>query len=179
MEENQKREILRYQIFSFVFVSILGTILHFTYEWSGENKVVALFSSVNESTWEHLKLIYFPMLISIIIGYFYIGKNVENFLCAKIIGFLVAIIFTVTFFYTYIGILGQGIDAVNIITFFIAVAVGEYAAYELMVSKFKCYKKIAIVVLIIFLAIFAIFTYNTPKLGIFKDPITGSYGIDK
>lgn len=34
----------------FLFISVLGVLLHFTYEWSGDNPIVALFSAVNEST---------------------------------------------------------------------------------------------------------------------------------
>lgn len=49
--------------FRFFFISILGVLLHFTYEWSNDNPAVGLFSAVNESTWEHLKLIFFPMLL--------------------------------------------------------------------------------------------------------------------
>jgi ABC-type Fe3+-siderophore transport system permease subunit len=64
------KKILKYQIFSAIFAIILGAILHFTYEWSGNNAFVATFSSINESTWEHLKLAFFPMLITAIIRIF-------------------------------------------------------------------------------------------------------------
>ena len=68
---SDKKTILTFQILSTVFTIILGTILHYTYKWSNKNPLVGTFSAVNESTWEHLKLLYFPMLLSIIIGYFY------------------------------------------------------------------------------------------------------------
>ena len=42
---------------------ILGTLLHFTYQWSGRNPVIGIFSAVSESTWEHLKLLAIPMLL--------------------------------------------------------------------------------------------------------------------
>ena len=48
---------LKTNLFRFIFISVLGVLLHFTYEWSGDNAVVGLFSAVNESTWEHLKLL--------------------------------------------------------------------------------------------------------------------------
>ena len=47
------KKILRFQIFSIIFTAILGTILHFTYEWSNGNSFIALFSATNESVWEH------------------------------------------------------------------------------------------------------------------------------
>ena len=74
-----KKSVLIFQIISAIFTIILGTILHFTYGWLNKNLLVGAFSAVNESTWEHLKLLFFPMLISTIIGYFYIGKNINVF----------------------------------------------------------------------------------------------------
>lgn len=115
-----KKKIRKYQILSIFFTFILGTILHFTYKWSGENKIVGLFSAVNESTWEHLKLLYFPMLITTIIGLLYFRKDVPNLLCSKTIGIIVALSFTVVFFYTYTGVLGRNIAAIDIASFFIA-----------------------------------------------------------
>lgn len=174
-----KRKIRNYQIFSIVFTFILGTLLHFTYQWSGENKIVALFSTINESTWEHLKLLYFPMLITVIIGLFYFRKNVPNFLCSKTIGILVALSFTVIFFYTYTGVLGRNIAAIDIASFFMATILGEFVAYVLMVNKFKCNNLMAVLILVILFISFIVFTYNTPNIGIFKDPITGKYGFNK
>lgn len=169
--------VFKFQIISAVFAIILGTLLHFTYDWSNNNLLVGSFSAVNESTWEHLKLLFFPMLITTIIGYFYIGKNVSNFLCAKTLGIITAILFTIIFFYTYTGILGTNFTFLDIGTFFVAILLGEYFAYKIMLSNFSCNNKIVIIVLITLLLCFIIFTYFPPQIGLFKDPITGQYGI--
>ena len=174
-----KNIIKKYQIFSVILTFILGTLLHFTYKLSGENLIVASFSAVNESTWEHLKLLYFPMLITTIIGFFYIGKYRTNFLCSKTIGILAATAFTVIFFYTYSGVVGKNIAIIDIASFFMATILGEYVAYKMMNTFFKCNDKISIIILIILLICFVIFTYFTPKIGLFKDPVTGGYGIIK
>ena len=172
-------EIKKYQIFSFIFTIILGTVLHFTYDWSGQNDIVGTFSAINESTWEHLKLLFYPMLLTSIIGYFYIGKKVPNLVCSKTIGILVAIAFTVIFFYTYTGVLGKNIALIDISSFFIATILGEFVAYILMINRFKCNNIMAIIVLIIVGISFVVFTFNAPNIGLFKDPITGKYGIMK
>ena len=36
-----KKKILKFPIFSIIFVSIVGTLLHLLYEWSGKNKIIA------------------------------------------------------------------------------------------------------------------------------------------
>ena len=174
-----KIKIRNYQIFSVIVTFILGTLLHFTYKWSGENHLVAIFSSINESTWEHLKLLYFPMLITTIIGYLYLGKDIPNVFCSKAIGILIALSFTVVFFYTYTGILGKNIPAIDIASFFISTLLGEFVSYVLMVNKFKCNNIVAIIVLIVLFISFIVFTYFTPQIGIFKDPNTGKYGLKK
>ena len=134
----KKNKILKFTIFSGIFVMILGTLLHFTYEWSGNNTFVASFSAVNESTWEHLKLLFFPMFLTTILGYFYFRKISSNFLCAQLLGILTAILFTITFFYTYTGIVGTNFAFVNISIFFVAVVLGELVSYKILVSDFKC-----------------------------------------
>jgi len=172
-----KNKIKNYQIFSVIFTFILGTLLHFIFKWSGENAFVASFSAINESVWEHLKLLYFPMLLTLIIGYFYIGKNVPNFLCSKVIGIVISMLFTTIFFYTYSGILGTNIAIIDISSFFAATILGEYVAYKLMNNMSKCNNKVTIFILIFIGICFVTFTYFVPELGIFKDPLTGQYGI--
>ena len=174
-----KTKTKNYQIVSTIFVCILGTLLHFTYKFFGENIFIASFSAINESVWEHLKLLFFPMLFSTIIGYFYIGKNISNFLCSKTLGIIVSMLFIIIFFYTYTGIIGKSIVFIDITSFFIAVILGEYIAYKLMISDFKCNNIIAIIILIVILMCFIIFTYFPPNIGLFKDPVTNQYGITK
>lgn len=173
----KKNNILKFTIVSGIFVMILGTLLHFVYEWSGDNIFVASFSAVNESTWEHLKLLFFPMLITTIIGYFYFGTNYPNFLCARLLGILTALLFTVIFFYTYTGIIGTNFSFIDISIFFVAVILGEFVSYRILLSSFKCNNSVAIFLLLILFICFIAFTYFTPEIGLFKDPISGLYGI--
>ena len=175
-----KNKFLRFQIFSLLFTYVLGTILHFTYEWSNENSIVALFSAVNESTWEHLKLLFFPMLITTIIGYFYLKTEKDeynNFLCARIKGILCALTFVVVFFYTYTGLIGRNFAFLDIGSFFAGVFLGEYVTFKQMKKDEKCNKFIAISVLTVLLFCFMFFTYNAPHIGLFRDPVSGGYGI--
>lgn len=175
----KKNKILKFTIFSGIFVMILGTLLHFTYEWSGNNTFVASFSTVNESTWEHLKLLFFPMFLTTILGYFYFRKISSNFLCAQLLGILTAILFTITFFYTYTGIVGTNFAFVDISIFFAAVVLGEFVSYKILMSDFKCNSCIALFFITLLLICFITFTYFSPEIGLFKDPVSGNYGILK
>lgn len=53
----------RFCIIGAVVTIVLGILSHFVYDWTGQNFCVGLFFPINESTWEHMKLVYFPMLL--------------------------------------------------------------------------------------------------------------------
>lgn len=173
----KKSSILKFEIISSIFVMVVGTLLHFTFGWSNNNPLIGTVSAVNESTWEHLKLLFFPMLISTIIGYFYKGKHIPNYLCSKVLGIILSMSFIVVFFYTYTGIIGTNFAIVDIGSFFIAVALGQYVAYRKMETQFFCNKLVPIIILLVFCLCFFVFTFFPPHIALFQDPITGMFGI--
>lgn len=172
-------KISKFHVFSIVFSIILGTILHFTYPYSGSNTLVGLFSAINESTWEHLKLVFFPMFITTNIGYYFFKNSVPNFFCSRAIGILVAISFIVVFFFTYTGILGSNFAILDISSFIFAIILGEYVSFKKIINKKSCNKRIlGLIIGFLFIA-FIIFTFIPPKINLFKDPISHTYGIQK
>lgn len=172
-------KIKTWQIIAAIVSIILGILLHFTYEWSGENVIVGLFSAVNESTWEHLKLVFFPMLLMTIIGYFIIGKKSYNYWTAQTIGIITAMAFITTFFYTYTGVFGINSSILNISSFVIAVLLGEFVAYKLLKSV-KIYNAefLSIFLLIILFFSFGLYTFAPPDIPFFNPPTTGQCGIE-
>ena len=119
------------------------------------------------------------MLITTIIGYFYLKpkEDYKNFLCAKTLGILASLSFVVVFFYTYTGIIGTNFAFLDIGSFFIAVIFGEFVIYKLLLSNFSCNKKTAFIVLLVLLLCFILFTYATPEIGLFRDPVSNEFGI--
>ncbi len=174
----QKISIKKSTIINTIFICIIGIILHFTYKLSNNNRIVALFSAINESTWEHLKLLYFPMLITTIIGYIYYKNIYPNYLCIKTEGILLAIIFTIIFYYTYIGILGYNISLFNISSFFISTIIEEYYTYKYINTK-TCSNVLSTIILVLLLILFIIFTFNPPHINLFIDPINKTYGVNQ
>ena len=99
-------KLLKIELIVTILELILGTLLHFIYEWSGNNVIIASFSAVNESVWEHLKLVFYPMLILGLIEYYFVKNIANNYIEAKAIGTFTAISFIVISFFTYTGIIG-------------------------------------------------------------------------
>lgn len=174
-----KKSLFTFEILSTIFIFIVGTILHFTYAWSNNNYFVGIFSAINESTWEHLKLIFFPMLLMILIGNKYLKKEYPNYLCTKTKGLLLGISFIVIFFYTFSGIIGKNIGIINISSFFIAVLLGEFYTYKKLQENKCCSNSLGSIILLVLTISFITFTFYPPHIGLFKDPVSGTFGILK
>lgn len=173
-----KKSLKLWQIAGFVFTSVAGTLLHFVYEWTGESIIVAPFSAVNESIWEHMKLLFFPMFMFALIEYRVIGKKYENYWCAKFVGSLSGLTVIPVMYYTYTGVLGITADWFNIVIFFIAAAVAYYVETQLLKREVELCKSqlICFVLLCLIGVAFIVFTFVQPKIPLFADPSTGQYG---
>ena len=176
-----KKAVSYWQMVGFVFAGVVGTILHFLFDWTGGSAIVALFSAVNESIWEHMKLLYYPMLAFAFVEYSRWGKDVPQFLCIKLVGILTGLMLIPVIYYTYTGILGVSADWFNIAIFFIAAAVAYYLETKLFAKEHLCFIKPdrAFVLLCLIGIVFIVLTFATPKIPFFEDPLTGTYGFLK
>ena len=173
-----KKKLFLWQLFGFIFTCVLGTLLHFLYEWSGENVFVSVFSAVNESTWEHMKILFVPMFAFSIAEKHFAKIDFKNYWCVKLRGIFLGISAIPIMFYCYNGIIGQSKAWLNIAIFYISAAL----AYAYEYKKFKkenvcCFSQnmaLAFVCLIAFA--FFVFTFVQPPFAIFRDPVTQTFG---
>ena len=173
-----KRSVGIWQLWGFAVTVLLGTVLHFLYEWLGEAKWIAPFSGVNESTWEHMKLLFLPMFLFACVQWFFF-RDRRDFWCVKLRGILLGLALIPILFYTYNGVIDKSPDWVNISIFFIAAA----CAYLYENRLFRNTRvganwgKLAFSALVALVLLFVVFTFAPPDLGIFRDPLTGGYGM--
>ena len=173
-----KRSIGIWQLWGFAVTSLGGTVLHFLYDWTGDSVLVAPFSGVNESTWEHMKLLFWPMFLFAIVQSFYF-RDRANFWCIKLRGTLLGLALIPILFYTYNGVIGKSPDWINIAIFFICAAITYIYEMRLFnADTIPCKSpKLALGTLACIALLFAIFTFATPEISIFEDPLTGTFGI--
>lgn len=163
---------------SFLVISIIGTILHFTYELSGHNKYVAMFSAVNESTWEHIKIGLSPMLLWGLFDGFKYGSN-QNYFFAKSLSLLVLITVIPVLFYGYKIFTKKSFLIIDILIFYIAIFTGEWVFYYVINSLLPNYilGYIGCILLFIIFGFYLLLTLWPIKNELFIDPITKKYGI--
>jgi hypothetical protein len=175
------RKILVYELIGAVFIIILGSVLHFTFEWSGNQPVVGIFSAVNESVWEHLKLAFWPTLFFALIEFMPLRREVNNFVFAKTISAYLMVTIIPVIFYSYTAFTGESIFAVDISSFIIAVILGQLLSIKLLaINKLPGWVTwVSLLFFALLAVLFAVFTFYPPQAQIFLDPTSGTYGIPK
>ena len=160
-----------YTIAGTIFVIITGSLAHFVYEWSGKNFILGFFFPVSESTWEHMKLCFFPMLIYS----FFMNKRLkDDYPCvttALLSGILLGTFFIPVIFYTYSGILGSNYVPLDIAVFATSVIIAFWAVYKLTLSckMISCSFRLGLFVFVIAVC-FLVFTYIPPDIRLFIAP---------
>jgi hypothetical protein len=174
-----KKYILKWEVSGIIFVFLVGALLHFIFEWSGELPVVGAIASVNESVWEHFKQGFWPMCLFAAIEYKFIRSHTSNILAAKGTAVLLIPIITGLVFYAYTAITGTEILIVDILIFLLAVTIGQLISYKIMtfptLPKFANYTGIAVILLLGLILV--LFTYYPPHWPILLDKNTMTYGI--
>ena len=172
------RSIRLWQLFGFGVTALGGTLLHFLYDWLGEAVWIAPFSGVNESTWEHIKLLFWPMFLYAVVQSFFF-RDRGDYWCVKLRGILLGLILIPVLFYTYNGVVGKSPDWLNITIFFLSAAAAYLYETRLFERETVVCRgpKRATALLCLIGILFVVFTFTTPEIGVFRDPLTGAYGI--
>jgi hypothetical protein len=174
-----KNNVLRWEISGIVFVFLVGSLLHFIFEWSGSIPIVGVIASVNESVWEHFKQGFWPMCIFAAIEYPFIHSQTNNFLAAKGTAILVIPVITGLTFYTYTALTGTEILIVDILTFLAAITIGQLISYKILTLPVlpKAFNYAGIAVIFLIGLILILFTYYPQHWPILLDRNTMNYGI--
>ena len=174
-----RKRLFYWELAGFLFTAALGTLLHFVYDWCGGSALAAAFSAVNESTWEHMKLLFFPALVFSVVQVWALGRTYPDLLEVRAISVLAGLALIPTLFYTYTGVLGFHVMWADIAVFFLA-ALGMCALEFRLLGRRRAalWRQVAGLLLLWVLAfLFVYWTFRPPHLGLWRDPVTGGYGI--
>ena len=168
------------KIIGTVIALILPFPLHFLYDLM-PNFITSIFLPVNESIWEHMKILFGSIIISGVIQKLIakIKKEEINNICfSNFIAALASIpIFLILFLPVYY-IIGENM-IVTIIIMFTAIIISEVISYKIInMHNYNLENKTFIFVIVVYI-IFTVLTYNPIKIDLFKDPETNTYGIEK
>ena len=167
------------EIVGVAIIYLIATFLHFVYDLSGGSTLSILFGSVNESVWEHVKIFAVGYVVWSLTEILWIKPPFKKFVTAKTVSLYFLSISIIVFFYTYNLFTEEPILIVDLLSSFVFVALSQYISYRLTVSdnKIADYFCVAVALLMTYFVMFFSFTVYPPKVDLFKDPVTGMYGI--
>ena len=167
-----------WELGGFLFTAAQGTALHFTYGWSGGNLLAAAFSAVNESVWEHMKLLFFPAFFWSVGQVCFLGRNYPNFLAVRALSVLAGTALVPVLYYTYTGIVGTHVLWADIAVFLLAV-LGTFALDFRLLRRGRLTGWLAqvlgLAVLWALAFLFVWCTFRPPRMALWLDVAAGIY----
>tara|TARA_R110000787_G_scaffold100487_1_gene205470 strand:- start:312 stop:827 length:516 start_codon:yes stop_codon:yes gene_type:complete len=155
---------------SSIMVISAGSLLHFAWEWSGRSTVVAVFAATNESTWEHLKLAFWPALALTPFQHKIYG-SLPGLLPATAIRCMLPSFVIVAFFYGYTALLGRHHLAADLTVFAGAILVGEFFGHAMLTREFSAkVRRSALGLLVLSTVLFSTLTFRPLDSFLFHEP---------
>lgn len=162
---------------------IIGTIMHFAYDLSKNNIIVGLFAAVNESMWEHLKMVLIPVILWWVLYYYFKGGNYSinknKWFQSALVALIISLLTIPMLYYFYNQAFGVELLVVDIIILLLAITFGQLLGLHIYRHGKGVNSSIITIVFIVLIAMFMIFTFYPPHIPLFKDSISGEYGINK
>jgi hypothetical protein len=161
-------------------LGLLGSVLHFLFDWTKHNRFVAIFSAVNESYWEHIKIALWPVLLLKVVLFSLGGYQIASFVPAATVALYSIPVSMVGLVFIYKSVTNRSILWLDISIFFICIAIAQ-SIFVLILEQLAPTTG-TLVMSGLFLSglviAFLLFTYRPPKEpDVFLDPIKKNYGL--
>jgi hypothetical protein len=174
------KRLFYWELAGFLLTAAVGAGLHFLYAWSGGNTVAAAFSAVNESVWEHMKLLVVPLFFFTVVQVCFLGTFHPNLLAVRGFATLLGALLIPTLYYTYTGALGLENLWADLVIFIAADAVVWLLDVRLLRrGSFSAGWQQVLGLLLLWGLLFSFVwcTFRPPQLPLWRDPVTGQFGI--
>lgn len=162
---------------------IIGSMMHFAYDLSKNNLIVGLFTAVNESIWEHLKMVLIPVILWWVLYYCFKGRqhciNKNKWFQSAFVALITSLLTIPMLYYFYTEAFGIELLVIDIIILFLAIIFGQLLALHFYKYGKGVNSRIVIVFFVVLISMFMIFTFYPPHIPLFQDNTSGDYGINK
>ena len=159
-----------YTLIGILVLFVVGSLFHFLYSLTGECFIVGLFVPINESIFEHTKMVVLPIFIWWSIFYLFRKKDlfVNAWFTSALIAMISAIIAIPMLFYFYSQAFGIESLVIDILILLISLAIGQILGLHYYRHGKGIEYNFAIFLMIVIIILFAFFTINPPAFPIFN-----------
>jgi len=161
-------------------LGLLGSVLHFLFDWTRHNRFVALFSAVNESYWEHIKIAIWPVLLLQIVLFSLGGYQFPSYVPASTIALYSIPVTMVGLVFLYKSVTKRNILWLDISIFFVCIAIAQSIFVQVLgqLSATSGTVVMSSLFLLGLIVAFLLFTFRPPREpDVFLDPIKKDYGL--
>jgi hypothetical protein len=161
-----------------VVVYAAAVALHFVFSWFGPGALTILFGAVNESVWEHIKIFSAAYAGYALLQLLWVKVEFRRYVVAKCAGLYALMGGIVLFHYISVFLAGVAVARIDIVGSAVLVVLAQLLSYSLVVGSLPLreYFAPAIFLLTLYYLMFFSFTIYPPKVGLFRDPLTGGFG---
>ena len=164
-------------IYQFFYISILSTILHFSYDMTNHMFLFSIIGAVNESTWEHLKIGVFPWISWFLIRSYYFAYY--NSYLGNLVALLTFKLSIISIFYGAIFIMKRHYLPISIGSFYVGVLSGSFFEYLIKDYTFHpLFEVFGMCGCILIIVLVIIWTYYPYKCFLTLDVRYRLYGIE-
>jgi hypothetical protein len=177
-----RKRLFYWEVAGFLWTGAAGTALHFLYDWSGGAVWAAVLGAVNESVWEHVKLLVVPVFLFTVVQLCVTGHRYPDLPAVRAVTTVAGSLAIPVLYYTYTGAFGVQYTWADILIFFLADALLFWLDFRLLRrgAMGTGWQQIAgAAVLWGLLFAFVWCTFRPPALPLFQDPVTGMYGMER
>ena len=173
------RKLIWSELSGAVAVYSAAVFLHFAYALSGGSALWMVFGAVNESVWEHVKIYSAAYTAWALLQLCWLRVPFRSYVVAKCVGLYLLMGLMIGFFYAYTAFTGSPILFVDILSSAVFTIISQTVSCLLTLKcrKLSEYYHPALMLLLLYYLMFFSFTVFPPKLGLFRDPLGGGYGI--
>lgn len=161
-------------------LGIAGSLLHFVFDWAKHNRVAAIFSAVNESYWEHIKIAIWPVFLLQLVLFIAGGYRHPSFVPAATIALYSLPISMIGIVFLYKSFTGRNVLWLDIAAFFAIIAIAQTLFVSILEQLTPSWATVVLSCAFLagLLAAFLRFTLRPPRdPDVFIDPLTKKYGL--
>lgn len=150
---------------------LIGSGMHFLYELSGNNPIIGLFAPINESVWEHIKMIVLPIILWWVLYDLIRGNELsldkDKWFTGCLASLLVSMISIPVLYYFYTEAFGIELLWVDILILLIALFCGQLLGLHIYQKSSGINYLAVIFFLILIISLFIYFTLHPPNFPLF------------
>lgn len=160
---------------------VLGSLMHFLYDFTGQSTLAGLFAPVNESVWEHSKLVLWPVILWWLLYDRFRGEQEqlcrEKWYAGAVCALLTALLTMPLIYYFYTEAFGTELLWVDILILLLSLLAGQLAGLHIYRYTDGINPSLVLLTFAAVVLVFVLFTFWPPQIPWFQDPLSGGYGI--